>query len=102
MKSLLDSGCWLEQKPKTGVYGCRFFSFLLTVLRKRKLVSKHELRDDLPKLGVIWVGAGVVVFVVNDNTKGIVPFAIGLVLLYFGLTQSKDKQTLKDNTDEDE
>ena len=102
MKSLLGSGCWLEQKPKTGVYGCRFFSFLLTVLRKRKLVSKHELRDDLHKLGVIWVGAGVVVFVVNDNTKGIVPFAIGLVLLYFGLTQSKDKQTLKDDTDEDE
>lgn len=89
-----------NQKPASTDAG--FFSFFLTVLRKRKLVSRHELRDDLRKLGVIWVGAGVVVFVVNDNTKGIIPFAIGLVLLYFGLTQSKDKQTLKNNTDEDE
>lgn len=89
-----------NQKPASTNAG--FFSFFLTVLQKRKLVSRDELRDDLRKLGVIWVGAGVVVFVVNDNTKGIIPFAIGLVLLYFGLTQSKDKQTLKNNTDEDE
>ena len=94
------SGSNKNQKPASTDAG--FFSFFLAVLRKRKLVSRHELRDDLRKLGVIWVGAGVVVFVVNDNTKGIVPFAIGLILLYFGLTQSKDKQTLKDNTDEDE
>lgn len=92
-----------NRKPASTDAG--FFSFSLSVLRKRRLVSRHELRDDLRKLGVIWVGAGVVVFIVNDNTKGIVPFAIGLVLLYFGLTQpgdNKDKQTLKHNTDENE
>lgn len=89
-----------NQKPASTDAG--FFFFPHRVAKTQAGFHRHELRDDLRKLGVIWVGAGVVVFVVNDNTKGVIPFAIGLVLLYFGLTQSKDKQTLKDNTDEDE
>lgn len=74
----------------------RFF----TALRNRKLTSREDLRDDLRKLGLVWIGTGLITFVVNDNWIGVIPFLIGLILLYFGLTQPEDEQTREDNTDE--
>lgn len=52
------------------------------------------------KLGIVWIGTGLITFVVNDNWIGVIPFLIGLIFLYFGLTQPEDEQTREDNTDE--
>lgn len=48
----------------------------------------------------VWIGTGLITFVVNDNWIGVIPFLIGLILLYFGLTQPEDEQTRDENTDE--
>lgn len=72
----------------------------LTALRNRKLTSREDFRDDLRKLGLVWIGTGLISFVVNDKWLGVIPFLIGLVLLYFGLTQPEDEQTRENNTDE--
>ena len=75
--------------------GCFF-----KALRNRKLTSREDLRDDLRKLGLVWIGAGLITFVVQDNWIGIIPFLVGSILLFFGLTQPTESQTFEDHNNE--
>ena len=75
--------------------GCFF-----KALRNRKLVSREDLRDDLRKLGLVWIGAGLITFVVQGNWIGIIPFLVGSILLFFGLTQPTESQTFEDHNNE--
>ena len=62
--------------------------------------KREDLRDDLRKLGLVWIGAGLITFVVQGNWIGIIPFLVGSILLFFGLTQPTESQTFEDHNNE--
>ena len=78
----------------------RKLGFFFKALRNRKLTSREDLRDDLRKLGLVWIGAGLITFVVQGNWIGIIPFLVGSILLFFGLTQPTESQTFEDHNNE--
>ncbi|AUZ86165.1 hypothetical protein [Methylophaga nitratireducenticrescens] len=68
----------------------KFIGRVINALKNRQFDSIKELKEDLRKVGIVFFGSGLLAVVLNFNYLGIVPAAIGFLLMYLGLTSGSE------------
>ncbi|WP_417536660.1 hypothetical protein [Methylophaga sp.] len=68
----------------------KFIGRVINALKNRQFDSIKELKEDLRKVGIVFFGSGLLAVVLNFNYLGVVPAAIGFLLMYLGLTSGSE------------
>ena len=63
----------------------RFFVALV----KRRLITVTAMREDLRKLGLVFLGSGILAILLKGDWAGIFPVLFGVILLFVGLTRPR-------------
>ena len=70
-------------------------SRLYGLIRGRRLIDRTAVHDDLRTLGLVFIGFGLLTILLTDQRDGmgVLLIVLGLVVDFYGLTQSKDKRS---------